>query len=207
MRLLQNDKNFYGKAKPEGQSLPIGILKSDQTSNPTTPMIRYRTKTAQENAEKSTTSQINNPESVNQEQKDLVREIENENLQGVNNVKEYVDEEKSLGKRFTEFLQGEIVETSQDQKKKQQERELGRIGVGSNEPTGGEIRPVGEVPAEAAKKLKEGVVDPVLNFVNDKGIQIVLGVVGIYLLGQFLSGVGEGRTKRNFTKKAKATTD
>jgi len=199
MRLLANDAKFYGKAKPQGEALPIGILKSDQTANPTTPMIRYRTKTAQENAERVTTSQINNPESVNAVQKDLVREIENENLQGVNNVKEYVDEEKSLGKRFTEFLQGEIVETSVDQKKQQQERELGRIGI--NEPSGGEIRPVGEVPKVAAQKIKENTLDPIINFATEKGTQIVIGLIGIYLLGQFVSGLGEGRSKRQPAKK------
>ena len=196
MRLLANDTKFYGKAKPQGEALPIGILKSDQSSNPTTPMIRYRTKTAQENAEKVTTNQINNPDSKNEVQKDLVREIENENLQGVNNVKEYVDDEKSLGKRFTEFLQGEIVETTPNQKKQQQERELGRIGVGSNEPSGGEIRPVGEVPKVAAQKIKENTLDPIINFASEKGTQIVIGLIGVYLIGQFLSGVGEGRTKR-----------
>ena len=202
IKLLMNDDKFYGKAKPVGEKLTPGVYKSNMPPNPTTPAIRYRTEHAQAVARAEVTESINNPEPVEPETKKEIVKYENENLEGEDNVKEFSEQQKSLGKRFTEFLQGDIIDTSKEMKEVQKKREMGRIS-GIDEPLQNEVQ-VGEIPKVAAAKTGE-LVQQGFNMITNNLTQAALILAGLYLAGQFLQGVGQGNTRRrNYTKRTPA---
>ena len=197
IKLLVGDDKFYGKIKPDGEPVkPENYSKKNIPPNPITPKVRFTTKDSQEISKRELNKAIANPEPVKSETFDPVKDQRQEKIDGVEAVKEYVNEEKSIGKRFTEFLQGEIVETTKEAKEQQKKREMGRIGV-SEDPIDNTIRPVGEVPYEAAKRAGEYL------FGNIQQLFII--GVGIYLVGQFLQNpalVDRKAPKRNYTKKS-----
>lgn len=196
IKLLVGDSKFYGSIKTNGEPVMPINSKKNLPPNPLTPHVRYTTKDSQEISKRELTKSIANPEPVKSETFDPVKDQRQEKIDGTEEVKEYVNQEKSLGKRFTEFLQGEIVETTKEAKEQQKKRELGRIGV-AEDPIDNTIRPVGEVPFELSKKAGE--------FLFGNIQQIFILGVGIYLVGQFLQNpalVDRGASKRNNAKKS-----
>jgi hypothetical protein len=196
IKLLVGDDKFYGKIKPTGEPvLPENYAKKNTPPNPVTPHVRFTTKDSQEISKRELNRAIANPEPVKSETFDPVKDQRQEKIDGTEQVKEYVNEEKSIGKRFTDFLQGEIVETTKEAKEQQKKRELGRIGV-AEDPIDNTIRPVGEVPYEPAKRAGEFIMNNIQQL-------FILGV-GIYLVGQFLQNpalVNRGGARRNTAKK------
>jgi len=200
IKLLVGDNKFYGKIKPEGPPLTNTLYSGTNKAppNPLTPNIRYRTEQAQEIAKDKLNKELADPEPKVPETLDPVKDQQGQQNNIVENkedVKDYVEKQKSLGQRFTDFLQGEIVETTQEAKEQQKKRELGRIGV-AEDPIVSTIRPVGEVPLELSKKAGD--------FLFGNIQQIFLLGAGLFLLSSFLQNpalLDRRSAKRNYTKK------
>jgi len=200
IKLLVGDDRFYGKIKPEGQPLTNTLYSGTNKAppNPLTPNIRYRTEKSQEIAKDKLNKELADPEPKAPETLDPVKDQQGQKNNIVENkedVKDYVEKQKSLGQRFTDFLQGDIVETTQGAKEQQKKRELGRIGV-AEDPIDNTIRPVGEVPFEVAKKAGD--------FLFGNIQQIFLLGAGLFLLSSFLQNpalLDRRSAKRNYTKK------
>ena len=183
--LLKGDNAFYGKIKPEGIRKEENSFNSDKPALPPNPLTTtsLTTKTARDVGTAKLTHEIENPNAGTN--KNIIQETDN--IQSKERkLDEYLEKkDSSLGQQITNFLQTPLVETSQEAKKTQRERERDRIGVG-NAPINNEIRPIGEVP-------NEFIVKPVINFGNEiiegaerKFIQAGLFIAGVYLLGEFL---------------------
>jgi len=183
--LLKGDNAFYGKIKPEGIRKEENSFNSDKPALPPNPLTTtsLTTKTARDVGTAKLTNEIENPNAGTT--KNIIQETDN--IQSKERkLDEYIEKkDSSLGQQITNFLQTPLVETSQEAKKTQRERERDRIGVGTA-PTTNEIRPIGEVP-------NEYIVKPVINFGNEiiegaerKLFQAGLFIAGVYLLGEFL---------------------
>jgi len=183
--LLKGDNAFYGKIKPEGIRKEENSFNSDKPALPPNPLTTtsLTTKTARDFGTAKLTNEIENPNAGTT--KNIIQETDN--IQSKERkLDEYIEKkDSSLGQQITNFLQTPLVETSQEAKKTQRERERDRIGVGTA-PTTNEIRPIGEVP-------NEYIVKPVINFGNEiiegaerKLFQAGLFIAGVYLLGEFL---------------------
>jgi len=189
MLLLKGDNLFYGKIKPEGIRKEENSFNSDKPALPPNPLTTtsLTTKTARDFGTAKLTNEIENPNAGTT--KNIIQETDN--IQSKERkLDEYIEKkDSSLGQQITNFLQTPLVETSQEAKKTQRERERERIGVG-NAPVNNEIRPFGEVPYNVSN---EYIVKPVINFGNEilegaemKIIQAGLFFAGVYLLGEFL---------------------
>ena len=220
LKSLANDDKFYGKIKPEGQPLTNELYKGSnkQPPNPLTPNVKYRTKEAQEIAKTKLNEALSNPEPDYPETKDPVKDQQISNISGKNDVQDYVEKEKSLGQRFSDFLTGDLTETTAEQKATQKQRVLSRIGV-SPEPVDNKVseesaeyfrektehglETVGKVykeTIEAPRKFLENIGNRITNNIT----QIVLFGAGLYLLSSFLQNpalLDRRAPKRNYTKK------
>lgn len=216
LKILAGDKRFYGELQPQGTPLTNSTYtgSNKQPPNPTTPKVLYRTKEAQEIARERMNTALQDPEPVIPETKDPVKDQQMQNTEGKEDVADFVEKEKSLGQRFTDFLRGDLVETTQEQKVLQSKRELARIGV-SDEPVENKIE--GETAQVLQKKIDEGLDAPrrAVNYVGQEiqnvGQQISSNLTqlfligaGLYLLSSFLQNPAllDRRTTRKYTKKS-----
>ena len=212
IKLLVGDNKFYGKIKPEGPPLTNTLYSGTNKAppNPLTPNIRYRTEQAQEIAKDKLNKQLANPEPDIPETLDPVKDQagqQNNIVENKDDVKDYVEKQKSLGQRFTDFLQGDIVETSNEQKVRQKQRVLSRVGV-AEEPVDNKIE--GEIAEVVGEKVQEGLEAPIRFFksigseIQTNITQILLLGAGLYLLSSFLQNpalLDRRSAKRNYTKK------
>ena len=212
IKLLVGDDKFYGKIKPTGPALSndqyTGTNKAPP--NPLTPNVKYRTKEAQEIAKDKLNDALKDPEPDYPETKDPVKDQAgqvNNIVEKKDDVSDYVAKEKSLGQRFTDFLQGDIVEASPAQKVRQKQRELSRLGVGE-EPVNNKIE--GEIAEVVGEKVQEGLEAParflraVGSEIQSNITQILILGAGLYLLSSFLQNpalLDRRSAKRNYTKK------
>ena len=97
------------------------------------------------------------------------------------------DVSESLGSQLTSFLQKPIVPVSDETKREQEQRELQRIGITDDNLAENQIRPVGEVPSAIAQRG--------MDFIENKFIQVLVIIGGIYIAGQFVQGVGKSVNK------------
>lgn len=220
LKILADDKRFYGKIKPEGEPLTNELYRGSnkQPPNPLTPNVKYRTKEAQEIAKNKLNEALSNPEPDYPVTKDPVKDQQISQISGKNDVEDYVEKEKSLGQRFSDFLTGDLTETTAEQKATQAKRVLSRIGV-SEEPVNNQVskesaeyfREKTEHGLETVSKVaKETVEAPrkflenVANQITSNITQIVLIGAGLYLLSSFLQNpalLDRRAPKRNYTKK------
>ena len=210
--LLKDDK-MYKKKEVVQNTIPF---RSNIPPNPTTPSIRYRTKESQQIAEESTTKSLNDPDPAPVENKEAIVDYEPEKLQGDNNVQSYVkttrrEDEKptTITDRFVKFVDDplgfkdmdpEILKSDTEMRLNIEKRNTGQsIKVGKdaiNEVVQATAKPVTEAAEGIGNVVKEG-----FDMVKGSATQIFIGIVGIYLLGQFLQGVGEGNVKRRGNTK------
>jgi len=212
--LLKDDKMYKKNTVESSKSLPF---KSNIPPNPTTPSIRYRTKEAQKIATDSTTKSINDPNPAPVENKEAIVDYEMEKLQGDNNVQDFTktttsEEVKPITNydRFVKFVDDPlgykemdpaILKSDTEMRLDIEKRNTGqsiKFGKPALEEVAEElvVKPTKEVAQGVGNVLQEG-----LDMVKGSGTQIIIGIVGIYLLGQFLQGVGEGNVKRRGNPK------
>ena len=208
--LLRDDKMYKKNNVESSKSLP---LKSNVPPNPTTPTIRYRTKEAQKMASDSTTKSINDPNPAPVENKEAIVDYEMEKLQGENNVQDFVkttttEDEKPITNydRFVKFVDDPLGFKEMDPAVLKSDTEM-RLDI-EKRNTGQSIKfgkpAFDEVAEELVVKPTEAVGNVLqdgIDMVKGSATQIVIGIVGIYLLGQFLQGVGEGNVKRRGNTK------
>jgi len=177
MLLLKGDKQFYGELKPKGLS------NQDQLKKPAPPPDRSNVPLTNEVArEKSRTENIKDPYASEKRAGEAV--ATEKDIKDVEKLKNSND----LGSRFVSFLQTPIVDVDEVSSKNQKQRELSRIGV-APEVVSNEVRPIGEVPMELGNR--------VVNFIEGQFMKILILGAGVYLAGQFISGVGVGTTKKS----------
>lgn len=176
--LLKGDKNFYGELKPKPNGDADLLEKPAPPPNPMSNVALTNT-FQRDSATRRLTENINDPNA--KELPQLQAELNVKDIKKFNNKK---DVSESLGSQFTSFLQRPIVAVSDETKREQEQRELQRIGITDDNLAENQIRPVGEVPSELGNRA--------LNFIENKGIQLVMVLGGIYLAGQFLGGAGKG---------------
>ena len=211
--LLKDDKMYK---KNEDHKKPL-LLKSVVPPNPTTPSIRYRTKEAQEMASASTTKSINNPDAAPVENKESIVDYEMEKLEGDNNVQDFVkttrrEDEKPITNydRFVKFVDDPlgykemdpaVLKSDTEMRLDLEKRNTGQ-SIKFGKPAFDEVAEELVVkPTQAAAEGVGNIVREGLDMVKGSATQIVIGIVGIYLLGQFLQGVGEGNVKRRGNTK------
>ena len=214
--LLKDDKMYKKNGTKEGNI----IHKSNIPPNPTTPTIRFRTKEAQRIAGEATTKAINDPDAGSLgENKEAIVDYEMEKLQGDNNVQDFVKnageqdvKPASFTDKVTKFIDDPLGYKDMDPANLKADTEM-RLDI-EKRNTGQSIKIGKEAIEEVSEELiakplnaaSEGIGEVVregIDFVKGSATQIMIGIVGIYLLGQFLQGVGEGNTRRrgNYKKQ------
>jgi len=207
--LLKDEKMYKKKVSTNEGNL---IMKSNVPPNPTTPSIRFRTKEAQRKAGEATTKAINDPSSNVGENKEAIVDYEMEKLQGDNNVQDYIKTDTnpdvkpaSFTDRVTKFIDdplgykdmdAAVLKSDTEMRLDQEKRNTGqsiKIGKEAIEEVSQELV---AKPLNAASEGIGEIVKEASDFVKGSATQIMIGIVGIYLLGQFLQGVGEGNTRR-----------
>jgi len=168
---LQSDKEFYGKIKPEsyGKGDPNKMDKGALPPNPVS-AVRLATETQRQNQENRMNADINDPKV--QEKPTLM-----------------ADTDKSIGQRFTDFMTADIVPVSAEDKKQQEKRQVERI-TGIEGDTKNEVRAF-EIPIYYGNQ--------VIDYVKQKGLQILIVVGGIYLIGKYIEG-GVGKSGKSSKK-------
>ena len=170
--LLKGDKEFYGKIKPVsyGKGDPNKMDKGALPPNPIS-AVHLATETQRQNQENRMNADINDPKV--QEKPTLM-----------------ADTDKSIGQRFTDFMTTDIVPVSAEDKKQQEKRQVERV-TGIESDTKNVVRPIGEVPSQ--------IVSNVSDFIQNKGLQILLIFGGIYLAGKYIEG-GFGKSGKSSKK-------
>jgi len=176
--LLKGDKEFYGDIKPKPNGDSDLLEKPAPPPNPMSNVALTNTLQRQE-ATRRLTDNINDPDA--KELPQLQAEL---NVKDIKKFNTKTDTTESLGSQLVSFLQKPIVPVSDETKKQQDQRELQRIGITDDNLAENQLRPVGEVPAELGNRA--------LTFIENKGIQLIMVLGGIYLAGQFLGGAGKG---------------
>jgi len=212
--LLKDDKMYKKKEDNVKSSIDF---KSNIPPNPTTPTIRYRTKEAQKIARDSTTRSINDPNPAPVENKEAIVDYEMEKLQGENNVQDYIknptkDDGKpaSFTDRMVKFVDDPLGYKDMDPAVLKSDTEM-RLDI-EKRNTGQSIKfgkpaldeVAEEIVAKPVSAAAEGignVVQEGVDFLKGSATQLLIGIVGVYLLGQFLQGVGEGNTRRRGNQK------
>ncbi len=183
MLLLKGDKNFYGELKPKGSVNPQELERPPPPPNPMS-NVKLSNPLQRENAVERITSDLNNPADLGSS--------ENPTFQGElqrPNIDKLKGRDDSIGAKITKFLTAPIVEVDDDAREKQKRRVAARIvGDESIAPVTNEIRPIGEVPQQ--------IVNNIQSFINDRLFMAVLVVGGIYVAGQFASGVAKSTGKK-----------
>lgn len=212
---LLKDEKMY-KKKEDDVKKKIDF-RSNIPPNPTTPTIRYRTKEAQRIARDSTTESINDPEPAPVENKEAIVDYEMEKLQGDNNVQAFVkttrrEDEKpaSFTDRMVKFVDDPLGYKDMDAAVLKSDTEM-RLDI-EKRNTGQSIKAgmpalqevAEEIVAKPVTAAAEGIGNVVregVDFLKGSATQLIIGIVGVYLLGQFLQGVGEGNTRRRGNSK------
>ena len=178
--LLKNDKKFYGTKDPA----PGGdIQKLEHPAPPPNPMsnVKLSNQLQRENAVERLTADIHSVDDLNSKEKPI--------NQGELVAKDVEKLKKSddLGSKFVSFLQTPIVPVSVEAERDQKKREVARIGITDDNLAENQIRPVGEVPSAIAQRG--------MDFIENKFIQVLVIIGGIYIAGQFVQGVGKSVNK------------
>lgn len=213
--LLKDEKMYKKKVNTAKQENLV--MKSIVPPNPTTPTIRFRTKEAQRKAGEATTRAINDPTSNVGQNKEAIVDYEMEKLEGDNNVQDYIKTDTnpdvkpaSFTDRVTKFIDdplgykdmdAAVLKSDTEMRLDQEKRNTGqsiKIGKEAIEEVSEELiaKPLNAASEGIGEVLKEAS-----DFVKGSATQIMIGIVGIYLLGQFLQGVGEGNVKRRGNTK------
>lgn len=170
LKILQGDLKFYGEIKPPGTSHKDVLKKPAPLPDPVTHVPLTNP------AQREHRSVQNEKDPYSKEE--VVTTISQDNdAIPIEELKTKDD----LGSRFVSFLQKPIIETSETAKKEQSDREISRIsGDEKLAPVINTVRPIGEVPADIGNKL--------MDFVENKLLNIILLASGIYLAGKFIEG-------------------
>ena len=165
IKLLRGDKHFYGEIAPAGKG------DADNLENPAPPpnplsRIPLKTETQRQNNKVSFGDKGDVPDSQKSQTETDMKSYEKSN---------------DLGRRITNFLQAPLVKVSEADQQTHKKREVARI-TGEEEKVENIIRPVGEIPVDISNRA--------INFIENKGLQLLLIVGGLYLAGQYLQGIG-----------------
>jgi len=179
---LKNDLKFYGsKALPKDGD----ISKLEHPAQPPNPMsnVKLSNKIQRENAVERLTKDINTVNNLESKEKPV--------NQGELIAKDVEKLKKSndLGSRLVSFLQTPIVPVSEEAEKDQKKREVARIGLTDDNLAENQVRPIGEVPSAIAERG--------MNFIENKLIQVLVIVGGIYIAGQFVQGVAKNTQNKD----------
>ena len=177
---LKNDKKFYGTKDPA----PGGdISKLEHPAIPPNPMsnVKLSNKIQRENAVERLTNDINTVDNLESKEKPT-----NQGELVAKDV-EKLKKSNDLGSRLVSFLQTPIVPVNEEAERDQKKREVARIGLTDDNLAENQVRPVGEVPVAIAQRG--------MDFIENKFIQVLVIVGGIYIAGQFVGGVGKNLNK------------
>ena len=177
---LKNDKKFYGTKDlaPGGD-----ISKLEHPAIPPNPMsnVKLSNKIQRENAVERLTNDINTVDNLESKEKPT-----NQGELVAKDV-EKLKKSNDLGSRLVSFLQTPIVPVNEEAERDQKKREVARIGLTDDNLAENQVRPVGEVPSAIAQRG--------MDFIENKFIQVLVILGGIYIAGQFVGGVGKNLNK------------
>ena len=179
---LKDDKKFYGtKELAKGGD----ISKLEHPAQPPNPMsnVKLSNKIQRENAIERLTNDINTVDNLESKEKPT-----NQGELVAKDV-EKLKKSNDLGSRLVSFLQTPIVPVSEEAEKDQKKREVQRIGLTDDNLAENQVRPVGEVPSAIAERG--------MNFIENKLIQVLVIVGGIYIAGQFVQGVAKNTQNKD----------
>ena len=177
---LKDDKKFYGtKELAKGGD----ISKLEHPAIPPNPMsnVKLSNKIQRENAVERLTNDINTVDNLESKEKPT-----NQGELVAKDV-EKLKKSNDLGSRLVSFLQTPIVPVNEEAERDQKKREVQRIGLTDDNLAENQVRPIGEVPSAIAERG--------MNFIENKLIQVLVIVGGIYIAGQFVGGVGKNLNK------------
>jgi len=178
--LLKGDKDFYGSLTPSGLADPQKLERPPPPPNPMS-NVKLSNKIQRENAVERLTADINTVENLESKEKPT-----NQGELVAKDV-ERLKKSNDLGSRLVSFLQTPIVPVSEEAEKDQKKREVQRIGLTDDNLAENQVRPVGEVPSAIAQRG--------MDFIENKFIQVLVILGGIYIAGQFVGGVGKNLNK------------
>jgi len=179
---LKNDKKFYGTKDPA----PGGdISKLEHPAQPPNPMsnVKLSNKIQRENAVERLTNDINTVDNLESKEKPT-----NQGELVAKDV-EKLKKSNDLGSRLVSFLQTPIVPVSEEAEKDQKKREVARIGLTDDNLAENQVRPVGEVPVAIAQRG--------MDFIENKFIQVLVILGGIYIAGQVAQGVAKNASNKD----------
>ena len=177
---LKNDKKFYGTKDPA----PGGdISKLEHPAIPPNPMsnVKLSNKIQRDHAVERLTNDINTVDNLDSKEKPV-----NQGELIAKDV-EKLKKTNDLGSKLVSFLQTPIVPVNEEAERDQKKREVARIGLTDDNLAENQVRPVGEVPVAIAQRG--------MDFIENKFIQVLVIVGGIYIAGQFVGGVGKNLNK------------
>ena len=177
---LKNDKKFYGTLTPEKDG---DFQKLEKPAPPPNPMsnVKLSNEIQRQNAVERLTADINTTEDLKS------KELPTNEGELIAKDVEKLKKSNDLGSKFVSFLQTPIVPVSDETKQEQKQREIQRIGITDDNLAENQIRPVGEVPSAIAQRG--------MDFIENKFIQVIVILGGIYIAGQFVQGVGKSVKK------------
>lgn len=178
--LLKNDKKFYGTLTPEKGGDSQKLEKPAPPPNPIS-NVKLSNEIQRENAVERITADIHTTDDLKS------KELPTNQGELVAKDVEKLKKSNDLGAKFVSFLQTPIVPVSEETKQEQKQREIQRIGITDDNLAENQIRPVGEVPSAIASRG--------MDFIENKFIQVLVILGGIYIAGQFVQGVGKNVTK------------
>ena len=187
--LLKNDKNFYGSLKPTGFT---GDNFLEHPAPPPNPMsnVALTNPIQRQNAVERINKDLSTPDDLKSSENPTIQaELGSKDIERLKNSND-------IGSRFVKFLQTPLVETSKEAEAQQKKREVQRIGLSNDNLEENQIRPVGELPLKAVEKTGE-FIGRGFDFLENKAINLVLIIGGIYIASQFASSVGKniGKSK------------
>jgi len=176
IQLLTNDKDFYGEITPSGYGKGDSnkLENSPPPPNPVS-QVRLATDTQRKNNRVSFTDRL------------FENKGETPQPEGPSTIKE-LEKGTDLGSRITNFLTTPLVEVSEEDKKTQSKREVSRI-TGTEEKVENIIRPVGEIPIDYSNRA--------INYLENKGLQLLMVIGGIYILGSFVASPNFSMPKKS----------
>ncbi len=180
--LLKNDKFFYGKLKPTGFT---GSNPLEHPAPPPNPIsnVALTNPIQRQNAVERINKDLSTPDDLKSSENPTIQaELGSKDIEKLKNSDD-------IGSRFVKFLQTPLIETSKEQEAQQQKREVQRIGLTDDNLAENQIRPVGELPLKAVEKGGE-LIERGFTFLENKALNIILLIGGIYIASQFASGVG-----------------
>ena len=187
--LLKNDKDFYGSLKPTGFT---GNNVLEHPAPPPNPMsnVALTNPIQRQNAVERINKDLSSPDNLKSSENPTIQaELGSKDIERLKNSND-------IGSRFVKFLQTPLIETSKEAEAQQKKREVQRIGLSNDNLEENQIRPVGEVPLKAVEKTGE-FIGRGFDFLENKAINLVLIIGGIYIASQLASSVGKniGKSK------------